>query len=373
MLAARETQDRVFSDAAHHGSDRVPRGDRVLPDDLRPPGPRPRLRSERRRRPRTGRVRRGGVRWPADRTHRGVGLRLPRHPRRGHLRSGRRGHHRPRRGHGRAARRPRAKWLAFSGLYAIEGVVAGYAAHSDSSLAARTTIAALALFAVNLARHEPRRRRAPHHAAGRPDPHHRRRRLGRRRAGRADRHGPRLRLPPRRHRQPAAGARAGARRAPAAAPLPRDGRPLDAPLRGQHDLRPLARARARRAGRAHGGPLGRRRRLRPRPRERAGPAGRGRRQDPARRPAARHRQDRRADRGAEQAGPAGRRGVVRTSGATPRSASRSPARHRSSPRSRGSSGTTTSAPTAVATPTGWSATASRWRPPSSASPTPTTP
>jgi putative nucleotidyltransferase with HDIG domain len=46
---------------------------------------------------------------------------------------------------------PRAKWLAFSGLYAIEGVAAGYAAHSDSSLAARTTIAALALFAVNLA------------------------------------------------------------------------------------------------------------------------------------------------------------------------------------------------------------------------------
>ena len=48
-------------------------------------------------------------------------------------------------------RGPRAKWIAFSGLYAIEGVVAGYAAHGDGSLATRTSIAALALFSVNLA------------------------------------------------------------------------------------------------------------------------------------------------------------------------------------------------------------------------------
>ena len=90
----------------------------------------------------------GGRLTPA---HRGVGLRLPRDPRRRHLRPGRRRRHGPRRGHGRAPRRPRAKWLAFSGLYAIEGVVAGLRRALRLSLAARTTIAALALFAVNLA------------------------------------------------------------------------------------------------------------------------------------------------------------------------------------------------------------------------------
>ena len=158
---------------------------------------------------------------------------------------------------------PRAKWLAFSGLYAIEGVVAGYAAHSDSSLAARTTIAALALFAVNLAGMSlvvVARRITP---------------LGGqiRITAVADSVGAVLAVPivmglAYGYRLAGIGSlllvlAPGAGRAPAAAPLPRDRRPLDAPLRGQHDLRPLPGAGARRAGRAHRRPLGRRRRLRP--------------------------------------------------------------------------------------------------------------
>ena len=200
---------------------------------------------------------------PADRTHRGIGLRLPGNPRRRHLRSGRRGHHRPRGGYRRAPRRPprevarllrpvRDRGRRGRVRRALRLEPRGPHHHRRAGPVRRQPRG-----------HEPGRGRAPDHAAGRPDPHHRGRRFGRCGAGRADRDGPRVRLPPRRHRQPAARARAGAGRAPAAAPLPRDRRPLDAPLRGQHDLRPLPGAGARRAGRAHRRPLGRRRRLRP--------------------------------------------------------------------------------------------------------------